>query len=1055
MADTTQGTVVSGSTLIPYIRRQDVFFDANNLRPQKTARLFLDDIVMNGFTQKGNKIVLNSKKILTVTPNVGSPAIYAGDIVYQGSSNVSPTFTAVVDSWTAGNTTLVIKTMSGNFDSSANVFVEGNISFVTTTTANVSHELNSNTSDVFDMNEGIYCSNNNIFMKVVGSSGENLLYVSENFINANVSKVGANTLSAADFAAGELVFQTATGVRNFNVATFTAKVEWYDSANGALALTPLTGALKFNVTTTNAATWLWSSSNVSTKIVGVTHPRLCDFVANNFLISTANTSRHVYILSHEHSSGVVANATANVTGHDPSGANVYLNSTNTTVAVGTQMYFTAGIGLGQFRRVTAVSGKRVTLETALTVDPTSISKYSIGNFVVDENGSLNGIINIPEEPNFKFKTGDRIFTITDTNSLEDSDYTMKTAARFSSGGLLNSMEQINLSQAAIPVTPIIRPLPPTPPDRPVVPDPPTVQPVPQPAKPPVTGIIFPTIPRFRMGDPIAQTFTTPRPSSNKVNSGTFVTSIDLFFGVKPNVSRGSMQLPVTVKIAEVVNGYPTQNYLATSTVKSKDVKVSTSPSISNANSITKFTFTDPVYLQPSTEYAIVIYSDSPEYEVYVAELGGNVLGADPPQRISEQPYSGSFFRSQNSSTWTAYQNEDLMFVINKAVFGGTGSAVFNIKDAPKSDMDVDRLFINTNKLTFPVGSVDFKVKGVFKSNSTYDTYNYIKPQQIFKYGSLLDASNKAGSANFMNTRKITLGNSNSLLVLAEFASSDPDVSPIFNLETIGVIAGTHDINDAGIANTIISITNRGVGYNAFVTSGNAVFGSANSTLNNAAQLYRETYLANNFNIGFYNIVLSGNTGTGSDGFAVANTSGANTVDYIVINSTGSGYVETPTIAVANGNAASGMIPAGLAIQGETSKRGGNIRCKYLTRQIALEDGFESGDLRVFMDVVRPNGTDVEVYYKVLGSEDPETFSDKSWVRMFKTVDRKSKDNNTMIELEFRPDLLNNKLKYTENGVQYPIGGKFKYFAVKVCLTAVDSTIAPYVQNLRVISTPEG
>jgi hypothetical protein len=70
-------------------------------------------------------------------------------------------------------------------------------------------------------------------------------------------------------------------------------------------------------------------------------------------------------------------------------------------------------------------------------------------------------------------------------------------------------------------------------------------------------------------------------------------------------------------------------------------------------------------------------------------------------------------------------------------------------------------------------------------------------------------------------------------------------------------------------------------------------------------------------------------------------------------------------------------------------------------------------------------------------------------------DTKSKDSQQMISLEFRPDVLENILKYTENGRQYPIGGKFKYFAVKVCLTAADTTVAPYVQNLRIIATPGG
>jgi hypothetical protein len=453
---------------------------------------------------------------------------------------------------------------------------------------------------------------------------------------------------------------------------------------------------------------------------------------------------------------------------------------------------------------------------------------------------------------------------------------------------------------------------------------------------------------------------------------------------------------------------------------------------------------------------LVVISDSPEYEVFIAELGGNVLGADPPQRISEQPYAGSFFRSQNSSTWTAYQNEDLMFVINKARFSTSGSASFQIKDVPDFDMNVDRMFINADKLSFPVSDIDFAVKGIFKANSTYDNYVSVKPQTIFKYGDLMDSSNKLGTTYFNNARQLITGNANSVQVLAEFATTDVDVSPIFNLETLAVVPADHDINNGGIANTVISITNRGAGYNAISTSGNTIKGGANTTQNNAAQLFRETYLANNFNIGFYYVTIgTDGYGSGAEGFAVANTSGSNTVDYVVMTSEGSGYIKTPTINVANGNAASGMIPAGAVVQGEDGKRGGNMACRYITRQIALEDGFEAGDLRVFLDAVTPTGTDIQVYYKVLGSEDPERFDDKSWKLMYKLVDKKSKDARQIVEIQFRPDLLENKLKYTENGQQYPIGGKFKHFAVKVVLMSVDTTVAPWVQNLRIIATPEG
>jgi hypothetical protein len=1048
MADVTQSKVVVESSLVPYIRRRDIAFDAGNLRPQKLARLFFDEIVMNGFAQKGNKIVLNSKKILTITPNNGV-TIYANDYVWQGSSNTAPTFEAEVDIYYSANTTLVIRTMSGNFDSSANVLVENTVSGISSTQAVVTKEVNSNTSDTFSRGEGVYCANSNVYMTVIGSSGENILYVNENYATLNISVIAPNTLTtmSGDYKFGDLVFQTPTGVRTFSQASYVGKVVHYNSATGGavISLETISGKLNVNTSTANATARLWNSSNSSAKALIVTDQRLYDLTANNILISTANASNRVAVAQHEHTSGVVANIqSAQIDGTQY----VYLNSSNTTVAVGNIMYFTAGTGLGQFVRVVGVSGKRVELASALTLSPTQNTKYSIGNHYVDENGSIAGILNVPEEPNFKFRTGERIFTITDVDTLDSDDYTMKASAKFTAGGMINKTQDVNLS-------PVSRPLPETPPNSPVAPPTPTQRSFNREQLNSLVRRVQSLRPFRPIGDPVAQTFFTPKPTENKISYGYYVTSVDLFFGAKPSVSRGSLQLPVSVKITEVDNGYPTKKYIASATVKSKDVKVSTSPSIDDPDTITKFTFDDPVYLQPDSEYAIVIISESPEYEVYVAELGGNVLGADPPRRISEQAYAGSFFRSQNATTWTAYQNEDLMFQINKAVFNGSGSALFNLAEPPTAGQSVDRMVLKADRLAFPSAALDFKVKGVFKSNSAYDTYNQIKSQQAFKYGDLMDSSNKPTSASFLNTRKIDLGNTNSVQVLAEFASTDPDLTPIFNTESVSIIAGENIINNAGVSNNIISIVNRGTGYNATVTSGNSIFGSANNAQNNAAQLFRETYLANNFNIGFYYANISGGQGTGAEGFAVANTDGSNTISYIVMTSEGSGYVETPTVNLASGNAATGMTRSEVVVQGETGSRGGNIRAKYLTRQIALADGFEAGDLRVFMDTVRPNGTDIQVYYKVLSAEDPARFTDKPWVRMQKVVDRNSKNTNELIELEFRPNLSENRLQYIENGKQYPIGGKFKYFAVKVALLAVDSTVAPLVKNLRIVATPEG
>jgi hypothetical protein len=66
--------------------------------------------------------------------------------------------------------------------------------------------------------------------------------------------------------------------------------------------------------------------------------------------------------------------------------------------------------------------------------------------------------------------------------------------------------------------------------------------------------------------------------------------------------------------------------------------------------VTTFTLPAPVHLMPGQEYALVVRSDSDAYTVYTAELGASIIGSDA--KVGKQPYAGSFFKSQNASTWT-------------------------------------------------------------------------------------------------------------------------------------------------------------------------------------------------------------------------------------------------------------------------------------------------------------------------------------------------------------------------------------------------------------------
>lgn len=1074
---TNFGKVVVDTNLVPYIRENQVLFTAQNLKPYKVAKIFFDDVAVNQFCQAPGRLLLDSKKVITITRDNTNNPITVGDIAYQGSSNTVNTFSAIVDAWTSANNTIVLRGLTGDFDQQATLYLENVSSGITYANCNNDIVTNINTADSFYVGEGIVSpERGNAYSTVMATAGDNVVYVNQNYINMNVVALTGNSLSQGEYVPGDIVYQTTDGSARYDKASFKGIVKYFNPANqGALAIEPINGKVNASVNaastdSSNGMFWFWNASNTSSKAIGSYGFNRGSFAAGTNAQSVINTSVRINTTSWIHRSGVTANVST------PNAYTIILNTTSgNAIANGNLIYITTGTGVGTIGRIENVNGDVIKLKDPLAFSLTSNTHYSIGNFEVDQYGTLAGIYHIPSFPNFKFKTGSRVLTITDTNTYNDPDYQMRAAGTYSASGILKATQRVQ-------TTPVLAPLPETDPDTLVAPVSPSERSYStQQNKSPVTGSTASTTPRIPLGDGLSQTFFTPKPLDNNQDYGIFCTSIDLYFKSKPASGgyftnsalqkRSSMQLPVTVKIAEVVNGYPTKNYLASKTLQPKDVKVSEVPSVSNTATMTKFTFDDPVYLEPSREYAIVIGSDSPDYELFIAELGQDVVGVTPTRRISEQPYAGSLFRSQNSTTWTPYQNQDLMFVLNKAIFQSSGTATFNLEETPTANVDVDRVMLISSDLKFPVGTVDYRLRGIYSQDNTQETTGiYLSPNGPVEYGTVLDRSGKADSASFLNRRRVIRGNANSFLMTLEMSSTNADVSPVVNLERLSVAAVTYGINNGGFTNTQISITNSGSGYNATVTATNWVSGAntnvivgningsaANVAMRNFAQLYRQTYLANNFNVGFYGITITNNAndgGTGAAGFAVANTDGSNSINHIVITTPGYGYLETSTMTIASGNATS-TTQAYALINGETDKSGGNMVAKYISREIVLEDGFESGDLRVFMDAIRPTSTDIQVYYKVLSADDPQRISDKSWRRMAIVKDVYSKNFKTITALEYRPSLDSNQISYTENGVNYPIGGKFKSFAIKVCMRTSDASIVPKVKNLRIIAVPEG
>jgi hypothetical protein len=184
-------------------------------------------------------------------------------------------------------------------------------------------------------------------------------------------------------------------------------------------------------------------------------------------------------------------------------------------------------------------------------------------------------------------------------------------------------------------------------------------------------------------DPIAQSFLV------EDSTGIFLTRCDIFFK-----SKDDMDIPVTLQLRTIENGIPTQKILPFSEVTLDSSEVSIS---SNSSVATSFIFKSPVYLEGGKEYAICVSSNSTKYSIYVSRIGENDLLSQ--SFISNQPYLGYLFKSQNTSTWEASQWEDLKFVLYRADFIKSGTVEFYNPELSEGNNQIPVLMPNSINLS--------------------------------------------------------------------------------------------------------------------------------------------------------------------------------------------------------------------------------------------------------------------------------------------------------------------------------------------------------------------
>jgi len=552
-------------------------------------------------------------------------------------------------------------------------------------------------------------------------------------------------------------------------------------------------------------------------------------------------------------------------------------------------------------------------------------------------------------------------------------------------------------------------------------------------------------------DPLAQTFIIDK---DNYPNGVFLYSIKLFFQNKPTNSN----VPVTLSIVPTLNGYPTGETLPHSkvTLFPNQVVVSSTPHYLDSNAYTEFVFECPIYIKPAELYAFIIKSSSVDYYLYYGEQNSvalkstskaNYTDATPSTatKITAAPYVGSLFESQNGITWTADQTKDLMFVITKCVFStGTISVPFTVpKNLPYRKLGTQDIGnkIDANSVTQLFGNYSFDRKyhalnvstTEFAPSGTAINYSYSTTLSS-NYGSTPYSSISPGRLGsptpddvYLNDgqgeRILTRSSSNSFSLLASLTSNDTNLTPIISDDGLSLYTISYNINNMGLSNSIISITNSGNGYSSLTSSNISVSAP---------------------DIGSSSAVLG----------LTANSTGAITSVYVI--SPGAGYLKTPKITITGANTSA----ASISVSGETSTRGGNSLAKYFTKKVVLAPGNDSGDLRVFYTAYRPAGTNIFVYYKILSSLDTAPFDSIGW-QLMTTINNQnvySTSRTDLYEFEAAPGIFssnaaNNTISYTNSSGQ--TFSSFIQFAIKVVLATSDNTVVPYLTDIRALALPPG
>jgi hypothetical protein len=319
--------------------------------------------------------------------------------------------------------------------------------------------------------------------------------------------------------------------------------------------------------------------------------------------------------------------------------------------------------------------------------------------------------------------------------------------------------------------------------------------------------------------------------------------------------------------------------------------------------------------------------NSDEFEVWIAEIGQlNVSGSYSQARIDKQPAAGVLFTSSKDYNWSVRANQDMKYAIDIADFNSSTQGTVYLQNLPVaadiaySEMIPSLAMIKPDKTGI---SLSARISDVSATTTGYFNVDNLEDVSFTEQKTVMDSAQETSSGV------------KSIMLRADLSTSNRYISRFIDLERTQAIIQNYKINN---------LTYRTISGTASVVAGsNVVTGNATSFF---------TDISNGEYLFIGGVPRKVSSITNSTSLIVATN--------FVANASGA------TITSSNEENPSGPY-ASLS--------------RYITRRVELADGFEANDLNVYVDVNRPAGTDVKVYYKVMNEADTDVFDDKLYQEM--------------------------------------------------------------------------